>query len=621
MTAEEQFKETRASRGKDDSLDGGDSLERPVQTNLFTSLTNRNLHGPGGPCVLGLRPCVVLKNQNGTNLLWDDMSRTLAFVWELHVFGCASLFILMAVLAVLGMASACILPHSLCHALTLENSLLVMGGTLRGVLLLLDPYGTHQILSRATLAALHNVPLQLLLWAQVALALTLSLFWGLPFCMGILSQSLSYRDPFLMSSVPQWFPSHRIDRRAKRVTAVCAVFGVLCCSLQMYSLLWIYGLLGNWRRFGWGWWLSRLHFRSVVSDDGQHGSALPTRYGSLTFMSAKEGDEKLAPVSHSLMAAKLKHLDPSVQCSDNLMTLRVKRRGAPHVLVNSGVGPLTPLSQMPSSCGSSVKRSRRDVAFAAPYQGCHVSQQGGDYVLPLRLWGKPMAMSCPAVLPPPSVSCFPTGMVVKFGGIAANNLRVKAHTPAPTPSTVAPPSQWLQFPSDPAQYPKWPQYNFFPGPVPPTQSSPDKNPAATPETELTQMPHSQYDWKPDPQLPQFPLPPQYHFLPYPKLPEPQEGQHQTLPNPKPVIQQPKPQPLHPQIYQVPVLYPPPKIGHFTACGTIHGPPPDPTQCPQSKQPQKNTLFTNTATDRTGSCAFPSRSCAPPLRCLGAAQLF
>ena len=51
--------------------------------------------------------------------------------------------------------------------------------------------------------------------------------------------------------------------------------------------------------------------------------------------------------------------------------------------------------------------------------------QGDDYVLPLRLWGKPMTMSCPAVLPPPSVSCFPSGMVVKFGGIAANELKVK----------------------------------------------------------------------------------------------------------------------------------------------------------------------------------------------------
>lgn len=157
---------------------------------------------------------------------------------------------------------------------------------------------------------------------------------------------------------------------------------------------------------------------------------------------------------------------------------------------------------MPSICGFSVRRSRRDVQFAAPYQGCHVTQQvrlmsvftnvhdllirlwigleklhlwnqtalidcemlddhetslklflaifsvlpsvfnwtwiwlpfshssiltlqGGDYVLPLRLWGAPMTMSCPAVFPPPSVSCFPSGMVVKIGGITANGLKVK----------------------------------------------------------------------------------------------------------------------------------------------------------------------------------------------------
>ncbi|XP_071349867.1 proline-rich transmembrane protein 3-like [Trachinotus anak] len=311
ITTEEQFKDSRTSTVNDDPLDGGEVSELPVQTNVFT---NQDLSGSGSPCVLGLRPCVVLKNFNGTSLLWDDMSRTLAFAWEIHVFGSASLFILMAVLALLGMAGACTLPHPLCDALTLANSLLIMGGTLRGVLLLLDPYGTRQILSRATLAALHNVPLQLLLWAQVALALvtlrglkllllplklqrpwvvgglavshctallvadlyssilspalplllqTLSLCWGLPFCMGILTKSLSHLHRFLASSVPQWFPSQVIEKRAKRVNAVCAFLGVLCCSLQMYSLLWLYGLLGNWRRFGWGWWLSQFWARIV----------------------------------------------------------------------------------------------------------------------------------------------------------------------------------------------------------------------------------------------------------------------------------------------------------------------------------------------------------------------
>ncbi|KAM7402138.1 hypothetical protein PAMP_017403 [Pampus punctatissimus] len=296
----------------DDFVTGGDSSDLPVQTKVLTSITNQNLSGSGAPCgVLG--PCVVLTNFNGTNLLWDDMKRTLAFAWELHVFGSASLFILMAVLAVLGTAGASTLPHPLCDVLILPNSLLILSATLRAVLLLLDPYGTRQILSHATLAALHNVSLQFLLWAQVALVLVtlggfrlllfplklqrplvvvaglaishctlllvadlysstlspalpmllqmLSLCWGLLFCMGVLTKSLSQLHPSLSLSVLQWVPSNRIENHAKQVTAVCALFGVICCSLQMYSLLWLYGLLGNWRRFGWGWWLSQFWAR------------------------------------------------------------------------------------------------------------------------------------------------------------------------------------------------------------------------------------------------------------------------------------------------------------------------------------------------------------------------
>ncbi|XP_055365195.1 proline-rich transmembrane protein 3-like [Betta splendens] len=311
-TADEPREESPPSTVNDDFPSGGERPVRPVQTNASAPLSNQNTSGPGDPCVLGRRPCVVPRTFNGTSLLWDDMSRTLAFAWELHVFGSAGLFLLAAVLASLGMAGACACPRPLCDALTVANGLLVTAGALRGVLLLLDPYGTRQVLSRAALAALHNVPLQLLLWAQVALALvtlrelrllpfplklqrpwvvgglavshcapllvadlyasawtpalplllqTLSLCWGLPFCMGILTRSLSHAHPFFRSSAPHWVPSQRTERRAKRVTAVCAFFGVLCCSVHMYSLLWLYGLLGNWRRFGWGWWLSQFWAR------------------------------------------------------------------------------------------------------------------------------------------------------------------------------------------------------------------------------------------------------------------------------------------------------------------------------------------------------------------------
>ncbi|KAL0978052.1 hypothetical protein UPYG_G00165340 [Umbra pygmaea] len=140
-----------------------------------------------------------------------------------------------------------------------------------------------------------------------------------------------------------------------------------------------------------------------------------TQNGSLSFVanyqSGQHVTEKLPQLN-----AKLQRMLPSVQCSNDSMILRVKRGRTPHFLVDSGDGsPVLPLSRMPTHCGFSVKRSRRDVTFVAPYQGCHVTQQGGNYVLPLRLWGATLTMSCP-VTPchSPSVYCFSSGMVVKL---------------------------------------------------------------------------------------------------------------------------------------------------------------------------------------------------------------
>ncbi|XP_027857743.1 proline-rich transmembrane protein 3 [Xiphophorus couchianus] len=306
------FSEDASFDGDDDLQKGEDHSRIPVQTSVFTFMNDPSLSRPGSPCVLGALHCTIFNSFNGTSLLWDDMSRTLAFAWELHVFGSASLFVLITALAALGIAGACTLPHTLCDALTLSNSFLAVAGALRTTLLLVDPYGTRQILPHATLAALHNIPLLLLLWTQVVLALvtlrgikvtslpsklqspwvvgvlgvshctfllladlysstlppafplllqTISLCWGIPFCLGILTKSLSHSQPFSRSAVPEWVPSQRTKRLGKRVTAVCAFLGVLCCSIQIYSVLWLYGLLGNWRRFSWGWWLSQFWAR------------------------------------------------------------------------------------------------------------------------------------------------------------------------------------------------------------------------------------------------------------------------------------------------------------------------------------------------------------------------
>ncbi|XP_062334791.1 proline-rich transmembrane protein 3-like [Osmerus eperlanus] len=293
----------------EDSKKGKTSV---VHYSIFGQMTHQGLSGPSRPCVLGLSPCVVSTNPNGTNLLWDDLSRTLAFAWELHVFGSAGLFLLLASGTLLGMMGAFTLLHPLCGALGLVNGFLLLSSVLQAVHLLVDPYGTRQILPRPVLTTLHNLPLTLLLWAQVALALvtlrggklillplklqhpcnvgclavlhcvlllsvdllssslapvlplmlqSLSLCWGLPFCLGILTQSLSHLRSLVRSPIPQWDPPQRIEESARRVTAVCALLGLLCCGFHIYSLLWLYELLGNWRHFGWGWWLGQFWAR------------------------------------------------------------------------------------------------------------------------------------------------------------------------------------------------------------------------------------------------------------------------------------------------------------------------------------------------------------------------
>ncbi|XP_033484729.2 uncharacterized protein LOC117258205 isoform X1 [Epinephelus lanceolatus] len=254
---------------------------------------------------------------NGTLLYWGDLSRTLAFAWELHVYGSASLFLLLFAGAALGLTLS---PGANCPhrgALALANALLFLAGGLRASLFLIDPYGTRKFLPRSAVTALYNLPLHLLVWTQAALALlalrvagvsvlpptlerpplvavlavlqctlllaadllspalspvvpatlqVLSLCWGLALCLGFLCYVFPrIRCPSIPHpGVPEearrkaWTGSRRMGVILGRVLAVCAVLGALCCGLHVHATLWLYGLLGNWTRFNWGWWL--VHF-------------------------------------------------------------------------------------------------------------------------------------------------------------------------------------------------------------------------------------------------------------------------------------------------------------------------------------------------------------------------
>ncbi|XP_048111464.1 proline-rich transmembrane protein 3-like [Alosa alosa] len=248
---------------------------------------------------------------DGTSLQWEDLSRTLAFAWELHVFGCASLFLLLVGGALWGIKGAFGLLRPYCIALPLANILLLLAGVLRCAHFLIDPYGTRHILPRPALSALYNLPLPLLLWAQAVLAMivlrgqrlnllppalqcprvtaglvalhcfllfvadilsqalspalplmlqTFSVCWGLPLCLGLLFQTLSPLQS-TRTPVPQWTAAKRVEHRARRVFSLCTVLGALSYAFQIHGILWLYGLLGNWRSFGWGWWLCQFFAR------------------------------------------------------------------------------------------------------------------------------------------------------------------------------------------------------------------------------------------------------------------------------------------------------------------------------------------------------------------------
>ncbi|OCT83406.1 proline-rich transmembrane protein 3 [Xenopus laevis] len=46
-----------------------------------------------------------------------------------------------------------------------------------------------------------------------------------------------------------------------RVLLVSSFFGLLCCGLQVYAVLWLYGLLGKNNEFSWSWWFLQFWFR------------------------------------------------------------------------------------------------------------------------------------------------------------------------------------------------------------------------------------------------------------------------------------------------------------------------------------------------------------------------
>ncbi|KAL7387284.1 hypothetical protein ABVT39_021378 [Epinephelus coioides] len=123
----------------------------------------------------------------------------------------------------------------------------------------------------------------------------------------------------------------------------------------------------------------------------------------------------------SAVVERLLRMEPQVECTGDSMKLQVQDAASTcgslfFVDRGSRMSPL-PLSKLPSSCGYTIKSTRRDLVLVAPYNGCFVALEEDSYILPLRWCGLPVRMSCPLKRQsspnPPMVTCHAEGMVVK----------------------------------------------------------------------------------------------------------------------------------------------------------------------------------------------------------------
>ncbi|XP_039627150.1 uncharacterized protein LOC120540425 [Polypterus senegalus] len=270
--------------------------------------------------------CSPLPSFNRTSLSWDDLRRTLAFAWEMHVYGTASLFLLLSLWSLINLIGMPIVGYPRCTCLCLTSALLLITGGCRAGYFLTDPYGSKEVLRRPAQVGLYNLAFPLLLSAFGTLCLlafrmarlhvlpaslqrlpvvaavavlhttlllaadllflafnpsvqvvlqVLSVSWGTFLNAGYLYSYPRLKrqtSPSLEDGLREGGSADALgyilessQRRQllvlSRVLTICAILGLLCCGLQVYAILWLYDILGDWRLFTWSWWLVQFWYR------------------------------------------------------------------------------------------------------------------------------------------------------------------------------------------------------------------------------------------------------------------------------------------------------------------------------------------------------------------------
>ncbi|KAM6197717.1 proline-rich transmembrane protein 3 [Sarcoramphus papa] len=285
---------------------------------------------------------------NGTGLRWAELRRRLGFAWEAHVYGVAAIFLLLALGCLAGLAGAAALrPPHLPHILG-AHGLLLAACVLRATFLLLDPYGARGRLPPRALLLLSTISFPLLLSAFALLLQRLqrlaqlrllpARLRGLPAlgaaaalqsmvlgaadllpprlgpATGLGLQALGCGAGALLLlgglwgcwrvlRAPQEGPGGGGGlgpRQGARALLAAAVAGLPVCGLQLYSALWLRGVLGPPGRFSRPGWVAQLWLRL-----GELGTALALLVAAAEPLCCR--CRRRSPASHSCWAKALRY--------------------------------------------------------------------------------------------------------------------------------------------------------------------------------------------------------------------------------------------------------------------------------------------------------------------------
>ncbi|XP_074692369.1 proline-rich transmembrane protein 3 [Strix aluco] len=282
---------------------------------------------------------------NGTGLRWAELRRRLGFTWEAHVYGAAAIFLLLALGCLAGLAGAAALrPPHLPHVLG-AHGLLLAACLLRATFLLLDPYGARGRLPPRALLLLSTVPFPLLLATFALLLQQLqrlaqlrllpAQLRGLPALGAVAAlQSMVLGAADLLP--PRLGPTAGLGlqalgcgagallllgglwgcwrvlrapreggggpepRRGARALLAAAVAGLPVCGLQLYSALWLRGVLGSPGRFSRPSWVAQLWLRV-----GELGTALALLVAAAEPLCCR--CRRRSPAGHSCWAKALRY--------------------------------------------------------------------------------------------------------------------------------------------------------------------------------------------------------------------------------------------------------------------------------------------------------------------------